>query len=97
METIAEVRPEDGAPEISVIAPRGSPPVSASRGAIPVGTLSKTRRSRSVNGDGIRSRSADSKRARNCINVNRERFRCTEQAYGSQQPWENEIRRRPLH
>src|SRR5262249_51329392 len=64
METIADVRPEDGGPEISVIAPRGSPPVSTSRGAIPVGTLSRTRRSRSVNGDGIRSAKADSNRAR---------------------------------
>ena len=47
-----------------VMAPRGSPPVSASREAIPVGTLSKTRRSRSVKGDEIRSPSADSNRAR---------------------------------
>src|SRR5262245_26926971 len=64
METITDVRPEDGGPEISVMAPRGSPPVSASRGAIPVGTLSQTRRSGSVNGDGTRSLKADSNRAR---------------------------------
>src|SRR5262249_10474008 len=64
METIVEVRPEEGGPKISVMAPRGNPPVSASREAIPVGTLPKTRRSRSVKGDEIRSPSADSNRAR---------------------------------
>src|SRR5262245_32850091 len=76
METIVEVRPEEGGPKISVMAPRGNPSVSVSREAIPVGTLSKTRRPRSVKGDEIRSPSADSNRARvrmtDCIEVHRD-------------------------
>src|SRR5262245_26194643 len=77
IETIADVRPDDGGPKTSVIAPRGSPPVSASSGAIPVGTRSKTRRSISVKGVGIRTLKADSNRARritDCINKDRDRF-----------------------
>src|SRR5205814_7397787 len=75
IDTIVEVRPEERGPKISVIAPRGSPPVSVSSEAIPVGTLSKTRRSRSVKGDGTRSPRADSNRARritDCISNDRD-------------------------
>src|SRR5262249_16001003 len=75
IETIVEVRPEEEGPKISLIAPRGSPPVRMSRESIPVGTFSKTRRSGSVKGDGIRSPKADSNRARritDCIEVHRD-------------------------
>src|SRR5262245_3749473 len=77
MEIIVEVRPEEEGPKISLIAPRGSPPVRMSSESIPVGTVSKTRRSMSVKGDGIRSPNADSNRARritDCIELHRERF-----------------------
>src|SRR5262245_62217743 len=85
METIVEVRPEEEGPKISLIAPRGSPPVRMSSESIPVGTLSKTRRSRSVKGDGIRSPNADSNRARrstDCIEVYRDDLSYTEHLYG---------------
>src|SRR5436190_23796221 len=71
METIALVLPEDGGPKISVIAPRGRPPVRASSGAIPVGTLSKTRLSRSA-----------ARRTTDCINVIEDQFLYTEHLYG---------------
>src|SRR5262245_47653585 len=71
METIALVLPDDGGPKISVIAPRGRPPVRESSAAIPVGTLSKTRRSRSV-----------ARRTTDCIKVIEDQFSYTEHLYG---------------
>ena len=40
------VRPEDGAPQISVMAPRGNPPTNASISGMPVDTNSNALRSR---------------------------------------------------
>src|SRR5688572_1525223 len=58
------VLPEEGAPKISTIAPRGRPPMDASSVGIPEGIHSHTRVSTSVKGDEARSPRAVSNWAR---------------------------------
>ena len=58
------VRPEEVDPENSLKAPRGKPPVSVSRAAIPVDTVSGAARSRSSKVDEIWLPSDDSIRVR---------------------------------
>lgn len=59
-ESIKLVRPEDAGPKISVIAPRGSPPVTASTSATPVESTSAAAFSRSLNVEPKRVASSDS-------------------------------------
>src|SRR5262249_22986167 len=85
IEIMADVRPDVAGPKISVMAPRERPFVTASRGAIPVGTFSTTRLSTSVKGAETRSPSADSNRARriaDCIEYTERQFCYTEQLFG---------------
>ncbi len=65
--SITPVRPEEAGPTISLNAPRGSPPVSASSAKTPVGTNSGVDFSRSNNVDDRCSPSADSTRARSGV------------------------------
>ena len=62
--SITPVRPDEAGPAISLSAPRGRPPVSASSAATPVETVSGAARSRSSSVEERRSGSEDSKRAR---------------------------------
>src|SRR5260370_25794315 len=54
------VRPEHAAPQISVIAPRGNPPTSASISGMPVDTNSNALRSRYAKGEATRPRKSAS-------------------------------------
>lgn len=58
------VRPEDACPQISVRQPSGTPPVSASTEAMPVGIISGVERCGGVNARGIRFSRAASTRLR---------------------------------
>src|SRR5690349_9301130 len=84
MERSMLVFPVDGRPKISVMAPRGRPPVFASNAAIPVDTVSRTRLLRSVKGVDIRPPRTVSNWARRDICSNRDGHRYTVHLFGSQ-------------